>query len=196
MSIELVLEEGSTSYWTIREGDEMCIRMKKSAFTRASFQQAVQEKGSLEEILFFLAKRYAFRLLSKKSYHSNELLSKLLRVGFPEATGEQVIPSLRASGYIDDSAYCQRKVDSMTRSGKSPKEIAFRLKQKGVKTLSCQGDEDEAFRLCLNKKYPAWKTMITQPLLRAKLYRALLRRGFSLECVQKNLRFATPEEST
>lgn len=196
MGIELVLEEGCVPYWKVCVEGELYARIKKSAFPRASFQQAVRERESLHEIFFFLAKRYAFRLLSKKSYHSQELLSKLTGVGFPTEAGERVILSLQESGYVDDEAYCQRKMDSMARKGKSPKEIAFRLKQKGVKNLPIQGDEEASFRLCLSKKYPTWQDMLSQPLLRAKLYRALLRRGFSLECVQKNLHSVTPEEST
>ena len=192
--IELVLEEGFVSFWNILVDGSLYARLKKTAFTRQSFQKALAESQGLPEVLFRLARLYGLRLLSKQAYHSHALQTKVLSVGFSEDACSRALLFLQEKGYLDDEAYCRRKVESLQRAGKSPKEIAYRLKQKGMKAGSFQGDELELLRLCLSKKYPKWKSMLLDAKLRNKLFCALLRRGFSIESVQKIVKHGTSED--
>lgn len=182
--IDLIVEEGFIPFWNVRVDGQVCARIRKSAFSRASFRENL-EVGEITSVLTRLACLYALRLLAKQSYHSHTLRLKLTSAGFPLESSDRAIFSLQEKGYLDDAAYCQRKIEGMKRVGKSPKEIAYRLKQKGIKAGPFQTDESESLSICLNKKYPQWKTLIQEPKLRAKLFQALLRRGFSLDSVRK-----------
>lgn len=189
--IRLEREEGYISFWRVFVQDELYARIKKSAFSETSFRKASQEsrcalgKEDVGDVLFLLARSYALRLLAKKSYHSHILKEKLLSVGFSSQIVKQTLSFIQEKGYLNDEAYCQRQIEKMKQSGRSPKEIGFRMKKISPQGVFC--NEDELFQMCLRKKYPRWASMVKDPRLKAKLIRSLLRRGFSLDCVLSHM---------
>ena len=186
--IALVEAERGLPRWHIFVDQELVLTVRKCAFTKAHFQEALFRcDHSLPEVIRLLAKRYALSLLARKAYSSSALSKKMATSGFTDEAIHHVILGLQEQGYIDDQALLERQVKKMTEEGRSPQEIRFRLKQEKNRT-SLLLDEKELLYNCLKKKYRRWQSLVKEPISKGKLIRSLLRRGFSLETIRECLR--------
>ena len=125
------------------------------------------------------AKAYLFRILARRGYFSTELRTKLLRKGYSETVVDQVLRFCVEKGFINDEERCTRVIQSEKAKGRGPRRIAALLRSKGV---SCEVEEidqeNEIQKLLpkLQKKYE-----------RQKLIQNLVRRGFDLEPILRQL---------
>ena len=163
--------------------------VKKCVARKTRIQDAiaqVQSEGSdaLEKVLFLLAREYALRLLSRQIYSSKKLSMKLKYAGFPNEVIHQTLLFLQEKRYLDDGELRQAKIQAFIRSGKSQKEISYRLSKMGLSFAEFDLCDDEALVTCLTKKYPRWKEALHEPIQKRKLIASLLRRGFSLETLR------------
>lgn len=117
-----------------------------------------------------LARRYAFRLLSMRNYHSAVLQRKLEAKGHSREICEQVIADCKRLGFIKDDEAILREF----RRGYGPRYIEFKLRV-----------SREEVRKCVTRAMQREKIAQLIPKLgsREKAYRTLQRRGFDLELI-------------
>jgi SOS response regulatory protein OraA/RecX len=115
------------------------------------------------------ARKYAFRLLSMRNYHSGALLRKLAMKGFPEEICEKVLEDCKRLGFIQDDEV----ILSYLRRGYGPRYIQYKLQLSSaeVRRIISRGMQKERV-LSLSKKWP-----------REKAIRTLERKGFDLDIV-------------
>jgi len=119
---------------------------------------------------FKIARKYAFRLLSLRNYHSAVLLRKLKGKGFaPGVCGKVIEDCIRLDFLKDDSA-----ILSVFRRGYGPRYIAFKL----------QIDLQEV-RCVITKEMQKEKMQELTPKLktREKAMQTFQRKGFDLELI-------------
>ena len=151
-----------------------------SASTWEAFEQSLsllEEKGGV---------RLALRSLSRKSYHSQQMREVLRKHFLPEPIIETVISWCLEKGYLDDKLWEEQRIASLRARGKSTKDILFRLSKQGIDSQFSE-DETEVLGKLILKKYPALLRKDLPYKEKAKTIQALLRRGFSLQDIQKFL---------
>lgn len=139
----------------------------------------------LEEAL-----RYAFRLLSYRDRSEREILSKLTKKGFPEDAISGVISYLKENGFLNESRLAEiLKRSAVERKflGKiGVKEYLMSRGLSGDIINSVIGEDEEYLDVAINfisKKLKGNKKVDTDT--KERLYRGLLRRGFSFEIINK-----------
>lgn len=117
---------------------------------------------------FTQAKRYAFRLLSMRNYHSAVLFRKLSQKGAEDEVCEKVIAECRRLGFIKDEEAILREF----RRGYGPRYIEYklRLSREEVRKIITRGMQREKIEELLPKLGEKQKAL-----------RALQRRGFDLD---------------
>jgi SOS response regulatory protein OraA/RecX len=116
------------------------------------------------------ARRYAFRLLSMRNYHSGVLGRKLESKGFSKEICEKVIEECKRLGFLKDDEFILREF----RRGYGPRYIEFKLRvsrQKVRELISREMQREQILKMA--KKLGS----------REKAMRALQRRGFDLDIV-------------
>lgn len=182
------LEEGVLPCWVFSIEGSPVVKVRKGVGTKAFITELLQQaklqsdESVLDFVLFRLARSYALKLLSRQAYHSQTLQRKLKQAGFSLMACEKALCFLQEKGYLDDESFLAGRVKSWTSSGKSKRDIAFRLQKMGVRTFASI-HEDESLSICLNKKYPKWPELLQDRKSKAKLVAALMRRGFSYEVI-------------
>ena len=139
------------------------------------------------------AKLKALRLLTDMDRTEEQLRTKLKQKGYPDEIVEQAIDYVKSFGYINDSNYARRFVESR-KSSKSRKEIYAALIQKGLckeyveeALSSCYGCDDELQTiqgLVVKKHFSPEHSSEEE---KKKLIAYLVRKGFSYESVRKVL---------
>jgi SOS response regulatory protein OraA/RecX len=134
-----------------------------------------EEKGGM---------RLAISLLSKQACHSNKLREHLKKHYIRPSIIEKIIAECTKNTFLNDAAWVERRVETLRSRGKSSREISFRLKSVQEKASNL-GSDAEALEKIIRKKY----VKLLHPDLtqkdKAKIFNALLRRGFSLQDVQE-----------
>lgn len=171
-----VLYKGELSRFQIKEGGEL--------------EQAVFEKIKTEVILK-RAKMRALYLLNAMERTEQQLRKKLKQGLYTEDIIEQVIRYVESFGYIGDSDYARRFIQSR-QNRKSKKEIYAALVQRGVdKNLiedamsECYESEDEkeAIQRILEKK--KFVPEDADEAEKKKIYGYLTRKGFRYEDIRQ-----------
>lgn len=152
-----------------------------------------------DEILHTLlpkrAKLRAMGLLQKKCYTEQQLIDKLKEGLYPEAVIKEALVYVKSFGYVDDLRFA---VDYITyhEEDRSERRIISDLQQKGIdgnvirqafdkwKELGGCQNEQEMIRVVLKKKNYNSGCSLKE---RQKIYAFLLRKGFSIENVNKVL---------
>ncbi|NGX37853.1 MAG: Regulatory protein RecX [Chlamydiae bacterium] len=130
-------------------------------------------------------KAKAYSLLARRSYFSKQLKHKLLEKGYPQEEIKNLIDELTRRGWLNDLELAKRYCEQQQRRGYGPKLIALKLREKaGPIDISLEESEEAAIAL-VRKRY--------MPLQREKVIRALLRRGFSFELINKVLSHISKE---
>lgn len=114
------------------------------------------------------AKKRAFWLLSRKSYHSEVLLKKLIDKGATCEVANQVIKDCKRLGFLDDKQAILREL----KRGYGPRAIEYKLH------LS-----REEVRGCISKIMQKEKILELLPRLgpKEKAFRTLQRKGFDID---------------
>ena len=146
----------------------------------------------MEELLK-QAKLKALSLLTDMDRTEEQLRTKLRQKEYPNEIVEQAIEYVKSFGYINDSNYARRFVESRKNS-KSRKEIYVALMQKGlskelVDEALAEGysdeDERETIRLLLTKKHFSPTNSSKEEKMKLMAY--LVRKGFHYDSVHKEL---------
>lgn len=117
-----------------------------------------------------IARKYALRLLSMKSYHTAVLKRKLERKGFSSESSERVIQDCKRMGLIQDDEAILREF----RRGYGPRYIEYKLQisSKEVREVITRAMQREKIKEMQKKLLPKEKAM-----------RTLQRKGFDLDII-------------
>lgn len=144
--------------------------------------------GVKEEILRFeeeLGWREVLNMLARRACFSLEIRKKLESAGCSTPAIDSVIAKCIRLGYVDDQERAQRMVELWAKKGWGPLRIRLELKKQGVplpRSLDHPSHEQFLVRF-ISKHLPKKATQKEK----AKVIRSLLRRGFSLDAICKNL---------
>lgn len=136
-----------------------------------------------------IAKKHAIVLLSKRSYLSANLESKLLSKGLSPQASKVAILFCQEKGYLNDAHVVARLIAKEQKKGLGAKAIFFKLRQQ--KKISEQQLRQELNQTELSEKevLEQWlrknarKIQRDDPLEMRKLMAKLMRRGFSSDVV-------------
>jgi regulatory protein len=117
---------------------------------------------------------------------------------------DEVVAVLRARRLLDDSAYAEARVRSLSRQGRSRAGIAQRLATKGVEAgavqdalagLAAEGETDlaAAARFAKRRRLGPFRAAAERSTRRARDLAALGRAGFSFEIARRVVDAASPE---
>jgi regulatory protein len=146
--------------------------------------------------------RYAYRLLSYRDRSEKELADKLKRKGFSEETIQQAINYLSEKGFINDAALAL----SLRRIAEDARLLGNRgvrifLHRRGISRelindVFTGDDPDEIIRAekVVSKKLKAVENYSDEEI-KKKIWRSLVRKGYSFDTINKILRqFKIKEE--
>ena len=165
----------------IREGEvvlqEVEIRFLIRKFPSSFFSLELALKW-LREIEMKLAKAKAYRLLAIRSYPSDALLEKLEEKGFSKVVSEQIVGEFKTLGYIEDDSYWTNFIEREFQRGYGPKYLQWKkgAPAEKIRDLITPAMQQKKIRE-LAKKFPSPK----------KAAAALLRRGFDLDSIRKEI---------
>lgn len=146
-------------------------------------------------------KELALRRLTLREYSSAELLSYLRRKGVEEAPALEVIRELEESGLIDPKRYAAAIARSQISRGKGPVAVMAKLRRRGLNAdlasarrlyeaetggNPTESGEVQSVKHLLNTRYSGID--LTNEKSRLRVYRSLLRRGFSPSVVAHVMR--------
>jgi regulatory protein len=140
------------------------------------------------------AKAYALRRLGAKSQHSLELASAMAGKGVEEALVVQIIDELTQAGYVNDRAWLEAFVKHQQLRKHGPRMIIQKLQAKGISSQAAKQAveefgqsemQEEAIQRLLETRYRSKD--LTNHLERQKVFAALIRKGFSVNQIQKAL---------
>lgn len=137
---------------------------------------------------------YVTRCLSRRSYSSTELASKLRQRLVSEHTATRIINECLSRGYIDDQTWVKSFVRSQIARHNGPQMIKMKLRAKGIPqelieaTLSEMSDteSEEQILHLLKKRYGSRD--LTDLYEKNKVINALMRKGFSFSLIQSILK--------
>ncbi len=146
--------------------------------------------------------RYAYRLLSYRDRSEKELTDKLRWKGFSEEIIQQTINHLSEKGFINDTALAL----SLRRIAEDAKLLGDRgvrifLQRRGIseeliRNVFTDNDSDEVIRAnkVVSKKLKAIENYSDEEI-KEKMWRFLVRKGYSFDTINKILRqFKIKEE--
>jgi regulatory protein len=123
----------------------------------------------------------ALNMLSRKACFSSEIRKRLETAGCSPAAVESVLAKCRRAGYVNDEERSHRMVEIWAKKGYGPMRIRLELKKNAVaipRSLDHPAHNVYLSRY-IGKHLPPKATRVQK----AKVIRALLRRGFSLEAI-------------
>lgn len=134
----------------------------------------------------------AVRALARREHSTEELRTRLLRKGYTPDDIEAAIARCIDDGWLSDQRFAETIVRYRQSMGKGPRRIAYELREKGV---------DEAIiQSVLDSERQDWETSClrvyqrkfgNQPppdgAARAKIFRFLVSRGFTVEQINLTL---------
>ena len=146
--------------------------------------------------------RYAYRLLSYRDRSEKELIDKLKWKGFSEEIIQQTISHLSEKGFINDSALAlslRRIAEDARLLGNRGVRIFLRrrgISEELIRDVFTGDDSDEAIRAnkVVSKKLKAIESYSDEEI-KKKMWRFLVRKGYSFDTINKILRqFEIKEE--
>ncbi len=75
------------------------------------------------------AKEAAVRLLARREHSAYELVDKLIRKGFSQASALEALEACQADGYQSDERYARALCQTRANQGYGPQRIEYELKQ-------------------------------------------------------------------
>lgn len=130
-------------------------------------------------------KEKALACLARKAYFKEELRQKLDGYGFKKEEIGETLLNLERSGWLQDEDLGRRFIEKQMRKGYGPKIIWHKLKEKAGEEIASRlmiGESQEALKKLIGK-YRQKKNFQNKQ----KIISALLRRGYHLETILRNL---------
>lgn len=165
---------------------------------RPRFPKEVVSEESWSELFTQLeqkaARHYLLRRLASQSYHSCQLKKLLTERGVHPSTIQHLIKEFLERGYLDDQAWLESFIRSHLKRS-SLRALAMKLRAKGIPSSTIQDvmeqwnnpeEEQQAIERLLKTRYRSRD--LTQLKERQKVIQALLRKGYSIELIQKFFR--------
>jgi SOS response regulatory protein OraA/RecX len=144
----------------------------------SSFSSLESALKWLQEIEAKLAKAKAYRLLGMRSYPSIALLQKLEEKGFSKRVSETVVEELKARGLLQDDDFWTRLIEREFQRGYGPRYLEWK---KGAPAAKIREMITETMQ---RKKIRELLKKFSSP---QKAAQALMRRGFDLDCIRKEI---------
>lgn len=152
----------------------------------------------LKEVLSKRAKKRAMALLTVKPYTESKLREKLVEGEYPSTIIEEAISYVKSYHYVDDVMYAKQYFETY-RLSKSILRMKNDLRSKGVSAKDMEEalseiedsedggvDEGEQIRTLLEKRHFNASTATYEET--QKMMAFLMRRGYSMEKIRKELR--------
>jgi regulatory protein len=141
--------------------------------------------GKLEDAL-----RYALRLLSYRDRSEEEIASKLSRKGFSEDVVDNVVSYLKEKGFLDDFRIAEAlKKSAIERKFLGRIGVKGYLIRRGISDSiidSVIGKDEDYIEVAVNYISKKLKgNVYIDKDMKERLFRGLLRRGFSFEVINK-----------
>ena len=147
-------------------------------------------RANWEKQAYPFALERAAALLSVRDATEHETAERLRRSGYPEETVARVMQVLTRAGYVDDSRYADRFVESRGQRYGS-RRLYGELRRKGVsdeqarEALNELSPEDEAGAARRQAEKLLARKDVSDPDVRRKAVQALVRRGFSWDVARE-----------
>jgi SOS response regulatory protein OraA/RecX len=133
---------------------------------------------------------YAYRLLAQRDYSEQAISTKLLAKGFTEDAVIHTVTRLKEQKYLNDSRLAADQMERLQAQGFGPEGIKAKLVQKGfssetithVLTTNQEMDARASARKLLASRFSA--DALQQPQTYARVFRLLLRRGYSQDVIE------------
>lgn len=145
----------------------------------------------MNDCVCYHAKRKAMELLKHADRTEQELRQRLIQEEFPPEAAEIALDYVKSYGYVNDASYAERYI-MFAREKKSIRQIQRELRKKGIEDSLIQMaleeaelDDREPLRLLVEKKTHGQKPEDEKE--RQKLIQYLMRRGFALSEIRKEL---------
>lgn len=169
--------KGELRHYSIREGEEL---------GEESFREI------MEELLPNRAKKKALHLLERLDRTETQLRQKLTELRYPKEIVEEAVSYVKSFHYIDDVRYARQYIESR-RERESIRQMRMALLQKGIAGEILDGvlqdteppDEEKQIRRWMEKRQ--YDPEAADEKERARMYRFLLRKGYSCENIRNLL---------
>ena len=169
--------KGELRHYGIREGEEL---------GEESFREI------MEELLPNRAKKKALHLLERMDRTETQLRQKLTELRYPKEIVEEAVSYVKSFHYIDDVRYARQYIESR-RERESIRQMRMALLQKGIAGEILDGvlqdteppDEEKQIRRWMGKRQ--YDPEAADEKERARMYRFLLRKGYSCENIRNLL---------
>ena len=169
--------KGELRHYGIREGEEL---------GEESFREI------MEELLPNRAKKKALHLLERLDRTETQLRQKLTELRYPKEIVEEAVSYVKSFHYIDDVRYARQYIESRGER-ESIRQMRTALLQKGIAGEILDGvlqdteppDEEKQIRRWMEKRQ--YDPEAADEKERARMYRFLLRKGYSCENIRNLL---------
>ena len=169
--------KGELRHYGIREGEEL---------GEESFREI------MEELLPNRAKKKALHLLERLDRTETQLRQKLTELRYPKEIVEEAVSYVKSFHYIDDVRYARQYIESRGER-ESIRQMRMALLQKGIAGEILDGvlqdteppDEEKQIRRWMEKRQ--YDPEAADEKERARMYRFLLRKGYSCENIRNLL---------
>lgn len=169
--------KGELRHYGIREGEEL---------GEESFREI------MEELLPNRAKKKALHLLERLDRTETQIRQKLTELRYPKEIVEEAVSYVKSFHYIDDVRYARQYIESR-RERESIRQMRMALLQKGIAGEILDGvlqdteppDEEKQIRRWMEKRQ--YDLEAADEKERARMYRFLLRKGYSCENIRNLL---------
>ncbi|NLY54137.1 MAG: regulatory protein RecX [Firmicutes bacterium] len=137
------------------------------------------------------ARSYALWLLGRQAYTGQQLKDRLLRRGYSAEEAADAVDYLQEINYVNDEAYAVQYVAMRSRAGHGPHKLSRDLKLRGidpdivataVAAVPYEVLLEQAQRLVRRRLQDK---RLTDPKVRAGLYRYLLQRGYDYALIEE-----------
>lgn len=195
MLVTKIEKKTNTKYKVYLDGQFAFVLYKSELF-----RYDIKEEGQLSEqdyeevmreIVLKRAKLRVLHLLTDMDRTKDQLRNKLKGDGYQESVIEAAIQYAESFGYVNDSNYARKFIESKKNS-KSKREIYALLSAKGLKSElideameECYSKEDttQAIEAILRKK--KYQPGVTTDKELQKIYASLARKGFTYEDIRQ-----------
>lgn len=165
-------------FFEVWDGDclveEIAVPFRIRKFPK-SFESLEKVKRWIKETEEKLARFWAYRIISMKSYPSAVVTKKLRQKRFSDVVVEKMVSELKSAGYLQDDEWIDQEVLREFRKGRGPRYIEMKLRSKGVSS--------EKVRLLISPQMQKEKIRLSLKLPREKAMRQLQRNGFDLDLI-------------
>lgn len=154
--------------------------------------QACEDK--FNELEYKGAKKFVFRRLAKRNYHSAEVKAFLAERRVAYETIAKILIEFQQSGYINDADWCDSFVKSLQRQKYGPKSIAMKLRGRGISeeeaeaaiAANCDTHSQKMnIQRLLATRYRSRK--LDEPKEKQKIVAALVRKGYHFKEIFESL---------